>query len=120
MHLLQLSEDTVTCSVTVHLIPSTQDLSLDLELGWQPASPQDPLSSCHSTGVTVTRVTLLFSWAIQTQVLTLVGQMPTEPAPQSHISTASSRVCQSCSAALRVNLPGLCGSCIIVLRKVKI
>lgn len=33
----------VTCSVTLHTIPSRQGLSLDLALGWQP-SPQDPLS----------------------------------------------------------------------------
>lgn len=43
----------VSSSITLRLIPLRQDLSLDLELGWQPASPCDPLvSNPHSTGVT--------------------------------------------------------------------
>lgn len=43
----------VSSSITLHFIPLRKNLSLDLELDWQPASPCDPLvSDPHSTGVT--------------------------------------------------------------------
>lgn len=41
----------VSYSITLHSMPLRRGLSLNPEVGWQPASPGDPCPRHHSTGV---------------------------------------------------------------------
>lgn len=52
-------EDLFSYSNILHLIPLKQNLSLNLELGWQPGNPSDaPVSTHHSNGVIVMIIAL--------------------------------------------------------------
>lgn len=54
---IQKPEDTGCTALSLFHVPFRQGLSLNPELGWQPASCSDPsVSTSHSTGVTGTYI----------------------------------------------------------------
>lgn len=73
------SQGRIVCVLLCYyLIPSTQKLSVNLELGWQSADPSDPSISCtQSWGL------FMCVLGIRAQVFVLAQQMllPTEPSP---------------------------------------